>query len=383
MRRGRARGTEDALTGDDMRRLMLVLLSALSATASAQTDIAPFQASELAPGVHLLSTPAEYRGNYIGNVTIIEQRDGFIVIDSGGAVADGRRIAAFVKARSGKRIKAVAITHWHHDHPLGVSAIRDAWPKVRVIATPQTRAAMLGPALKYVALKPSEKVDAATVNQLSASLSRARAGLADPSAPEDIRARWRRVVTDVTARMGDVSGTYLVPPTETFEKELLLDDPVTPVRLLFLGRSNTDGDAVAWLPKQRIVAAGDVVVAPTPFGFYSFPGEWLLVIDRLKALDFAVLIPGHGEPQRDTGYVDRLRASIVDIRTRVGTLARQGLSLDEVKAKIDYTAQLDQFGDTPRNRQLFDAFWLKPMTVNAWKEARGEGFAQGDEALYK
>ena len=367
-----------------MRHVMLALLAtAFASAADADTDLAPFRVSQLAPGVHLLSTPAEYRGNYIGNVTVIEQRDGFVVIDSGGAAADGRRIAAFVKARSAKPVKAVAITHWHHDHPLGVSAIRDVWPKVRVIATVRTRDAMLGPALKYVGLKPSEKVDAATVNQLSASLARAQAALADPAITQDIRVRWQRVVTDVTARMGDVSGTYLVAPTETFDRELLLDDPDNPVSLRFLGRSNTDGDAVAWLPRQRIVAAGDVVVAPTPFGFYSFPEEWLGVIDRLQALDFVLLVPGHGEPQKDGRYLERLRDSIVDIRRQVGALARQGLSIEEVRAKVDYAAQLEQFGDTPRNRQLFDAFWLKPMTVNAWKEARGEAISQGDEALYK
>ena len=365
-------------------RVISAILTMLAGTgAQAEIAIAPFQVSELAPGVHLLSTPAGYRGNYIGNVTVIEQRDGFVVIDSGGAAADGRRIAAFVKARSNKPVKAVVITHWHHDHPLGVSAIRDAWPKLRVIATPQTRAAMLGPALKYVALKPSEKVDAATANQLSGSLSNAQAALANPATPDDVRLRWRKLMDDVSARMGDIKGTYLVPPTETFRERLLIDDPANPVELRFLGRSNTDGDAIAWLPKQRIVAAGDVVVAPTPFGFYSFPEEWLGVIDRLKGLDSAVLIPGHGEPQRDQAYLDKLRASIVDIRQQVGTLARQGLSLEQVQAKVDYKAQLDRFGDTPRNRQLFEAFWLNPMTVNAWKEARGETFAQGDEALYK
>ena len=43
------------------------------------------------------------------------------------------------------------------------------------------------------------------------------------------------------------------------------------MRLRFLGRANTEGDAIAWLPRQRIVMTGDVVVSPTPFGFFSFP----------------------------------------------------------------------------------------------------------------
>ena len=53
--------------------------------------LAPFVARELAPGIHLLATPSEYRGPVIGNVTVIEQSSGVVVVDSGLTAADGRR----------------------------------------------------------------------------------------------------------------------------------------------------------------------------------------------------------------------------------------------------------------------------------------------------
>ena len=68
-------------------------------------------------------------GPAISNVSIIEQSDGIVVIDSGATAADGRRIVAFVRSLTDKPVKAVVITHWHNDHPLGISAIRDAWPR--------------------------------------------------------------------------------------------------------------------------------------------------------------------------------------------------------------------------------------------------------------
>jgi glyoxylase-like metal-dependent hydrolase (beta-lactamase superfamily II) len=188
---------------------------------------------------------------------------------------------------------------------------------------------------------------------------------------------------EATARMADWPGTHLALPTETFAQELSLDDPVRPVRLIFPGRANTDGDAIAWLPKERIVVTGDVVVAPVPFGFFSFPGEWSAVLERLKAMNFAVLIPGHGEPQRDAAYLDKLIATIADIRAQVAPLARQGKGLEEVRKAVNYDAQRAIFGDTPRRKRHFEEFWLKPMTVNAWLEARGQAMVQGDEALYK
>ena len=49
---------------------------------------------------------------------------------------------------------------------------------------------------------------------------------------------------------------------------------------------------------------------------------------------------------------------------------------------MNWDAQRAIFGDSPRNRLLFDAYWLTPMTVNAWMEARGRTFEQGDETLY-
>jgi glyoxylase-like metal-dependent hydrolase (beta-lactamase superfamily II) len=109
--------------------------SLASAAAPAETAaISPFAAREIAPGVHLLGMPTDYAGPAISNVSIIEQRNGLVVIDSGATVAHGRALVAFIRSISRKPVKAVLITHWHNDHPLGISAIRDAWPRVRVIS---------------------------------------------------------------------------------------------------------------------------------------------------------------------------------------------------------------------------------------------------------
>jgi glyoxylase-like metal-dependent hydrolase (beta-lactamase superfamily II) len=124
--------------------------------------------------------------------------------------------------------------------------------------------------------------------------------------------------------------------------------------------------------------SGDMVVWPTPFGFFSFPGDWIQTLGRLKALNYAILIPGHGEPQTDTAYVDRLIGSIEDIRAQVGTLAKQGLSLEEVGKRVDFSRYRDLFGTTERAKTLFKAYWTDPMIENAWKEANGLPIVQGE-----
>jgi glyoxylase-like metal-dependent hydrolase (beta-lactamase superfamily II) len=341
--------------------------------------LAPFTARQLAPGVHLLATPPDYLGPVIGNVTLIEQSDGIVLIDSGLTAADGRRVAGFVRSITGKPVKVVVITHWHNDHPQGVSSIRAVWPAARVISTARTREHLAGPAMDDVGFAPNEAYETSLLNQLSQAEAQIQAALRDPAHDEATRGRYACMLVEYRRLAREVRGTHLVLPTETFIDALLLDDPVRPVRLIHLGRANTDGDALAWLPNERIVVTGDVVVSPTPFGFFSFPEDWIGVLERLKAMDHALLVPGHGEPQADTTYLDRLIGTLRDVRAQVGPLARQGLTLEQVRERVDYSAQTDLFGDTPRNRRLFDAFWLTPITESAWREARGEPIVQGGE----
>ncbi|HEV7661741.1 MAG TPA: MBL fold metallo-hydrolase [Allosphingosinicella sp.] len=306
-----------------MRMLVLALLLA-AFPAHAQPDLGPFTARQLAPGIHLLATPPSYRGPVIGNVTIVEQASGVVVI-----------------------------------------------------ATAATRDGIRGPAADGIGFRADERSDTIALNQLSGFLSGVRAASRNPAHDDATRARYAGMIRDIEGRMADVRGTYLVLPTETFARALLLDDPERPVRLMFLGRANTAGDAIAWLPRQRVVVTGDVVVAPTPFGFFSYPRDWIGVLERLKALDFALLVPGHGEPQADAAYLDRLIATIADIRAQMAALAGQGLTLEEVRARTDFSAQTALFGDTPRNRPQFEGFWLTPMAENAYEEARGEPIVRG------
>jgi len=356
----------------------LIVVGVAHAQDRSPEALAPFAARELAPGIHLLATPPDFLGPAISNVSIIEQSDGIVLIDSGATAADGRRIVAYVRSLTDKPVKAVVITHWHNDHPLGVSEIRAAWPDVRIISTGPTRAGLLGPASTSVGPRPDERFDTMILNQVSDSLSRIAALRSNPSNTDAQRERYDRMAREMRAFGADFRGTYLVPPTETFADTLLINDAERPVRLMFLGRANTEGDAIAWLPRQRIVMTGDVVVSPTPFGFFSFPEDWVGVLQRLKGLDFALLVPGHGEPQADAAYLDRLLATIGDIRAQVGPLARQGLSLEEVRERVDFSAQTAIFGTTPRLRLGFESYWLNPMVENAWKEARGEAIVQGD-----
>ena len=88
-------------------------------------------AEPVVAGVHVLRQAEPNFAGVIGNVTVIEQRDGLVLIDAGVSHGTGVRIVELVRAISPKPVKSVVVTHWHGDHYLGLSAIRAVTPRVR------------------------------------------------------------------------------------------------------------------------------------------------------------------------------------------------------------------------------------------------------------
>ena len=347
-------------------------------TTATAVDIAPFIAQQIHPKVNLLTMPEEWYAAAIGNVVLIEQSDGFVVVDSGINAANGRAVVRYARSLANKPIKAVMITHWHGDHPQGVSAIRDAYPKVRIITTLGTEAGLRGPASYDIGYRPDSKFDRATANLAEQNKATYRKLLEDPATAPDRKERIRKALGQFDVMTRDFVGSYLVLPTETFEHELVINDRDVPVRMLFLGRANTAGDAIAWLPRQKIVASGDIVVSPYPFGFGSYSGDWIETLGKIKALGFSTLIPGHGSPQTDSSYLDKLIAAMTDLRAQIFPLAKAGTSLEDVRKKVDFAKSIALFGDTPRTKANLQGLFFDPMIGSVYKEAIGQPILQGD-----
>ena len=333
------------------------------------------QVAPVAPGVWVLSEPA-FQVQPIGNVTVIEQDDGLVLVDAGGSAGSGRRIVEMVRALSAKPVKAIILSQWHGDKVQGLSELLKAWPGARTIATRQTQAHLADSATMNTPASPDPARNAAFVqSQLDAA-----AELESEGAKARLPAQQRGFAA--AARMFrqyalDVDGTLTLAPKEGFADRLQIADRRRPVEALFLGRANTDGDAVVWLPRQRIVVAGETVIAPFPYGYESYPASWIAVLGKLRGFPFRVLIPGHGAPQHDSQQIDRIAAALQSIEAQVGPLARQGLTLAQVQATVDAGAQQRSFvGDDPWHGLWFRAYWVQPIVESAYKEARGQPIVQ-------
>lgn len=357
--------------------LALAALCLAAPPAPAQPDPLPptygqLQTEPVADGVHVMRQPDRLWALVIGNVTIIEQSDGVVVIDSGNSYGDGRAVAAQVRALTNKPVKAIVVTHWHNDHPSGLGALVEQWPRARVISTAATRDAMRSVLTPIMAASRMPERDTQRLNGLMGLVLAVEEAARDPSLSEEERCEFAIDVRYTRSRLLMPPGTFLVLPTETFTDRLLLDDPVRPIELRFLGRANTEGDAVAWLPRQRILVTGDIVVAPSPYGFGSFPRDWIATLEEVKRFDFTTLIPGHGAPQRDRLYIDKLIDALGEVRRQVAPLAEQGLTVEQVQERVNYDALTDRFaGQSLWARRWFRTYWLIPITASAYREARG------------
>ncbi len=360
-------------------RVLLSLAVLACSPGVAPADTASLEAGarqvavRVAPGVHVLHQAEVFQPAPIGNVTVIEQVDGLVLVDTGGSRGEGERVVALVREISPKPVKAVVITHWHNDHPLGLSAILAAWPEAEVISTVRAaddiRSGLLGDLPTY----PDPEWDAARSARMLELAAEYAAEAEGPGLTDEERRGWLGVAAVARMRAADVPGTYIVAPSVTFTDRLLIDDPVAPIEILQPGRANTDGDAIVWLPTQRVLVAGDVVVSPIPFAFNVYPAEWMEVIEQLKAYDFVVLVPGHGLPMHDHAYLDQLLGAMTDVRTQVAALVAMGRTPEQVAAEADFEAQRALFaGESVWMRRWFDRYWLTPFLSSADREARGE-----------
>jgi hypothetical protein len=118
---------------------------------------------------------------------------------------------------------------------------------------------------------------------------------------------------------------------------------------------------------------------PVPFGFGSYPAEWVAALERLRGYKFKTLIPGHGAPQKDRVCIERLISLIGEVRAKVAPLAKQGVSLDDTRKQLDFAAQRELFsGGDPWLARYFDRYWVAPFVESAWKEANGISITQGE-----
>jgi cyclase len=147
----------------------------------------------------------------------------------------------------------------------------------------------------------------------------------------------------------DTPGTPIGLPNIVFADEFALFAGGVEVRALHLGRGHTNGDAIVHFPEQGVIHTGDLFLAaraPRPadrppgvniYIDYAQGGsflEWTATLDRVLALDFDTIIPGHG-PVSTRADLVRFRDDLTAMRDRIAALIAMGASKEQVVAVFE------------------------------------------------
>ena len=125
-------------------------------------------------------------------------------------------------------------------------------------------------------------------------------------------------------------------PGVTFNDSLTIELGGSVVQLDYVGRNHSDNSIVMRFPAQRALFAVDFIPVEA-LAFRDLPDsyldEWLLSLRRVEAMDFDVLLPGHGKIGRRE-HVRLFREYLEALRDAVLAGARAGKSLDQLKQEI-------------------------------------------------
>lgn len=125
-------------------------------------------------------------------------------------------------------------------------------------------------------------------------------------------------------------------PEITFSDELTIELGGKTVELAYLGPSHSDNMIVMHFPEERALFTVDFIsVKRLPYqdlGDSYFP-EWIEAIKKVEAMDFDILVPGHGPLGTRQDAIDH-RRYLDDLYDAVLQAARAGKSLDEMKRTI-------------------------------------------------
>ncbi len=143
-------------------------------------------------------------------------------------------------------------------------------------------------------------------------------------------------------------------PTLTFSDRLTIDlgGERGDLVLQYCGRGHTEGDVVAWLPRQRILFAGDLVEAEAAlYTGDAHHREWSTgTLDKIKNFGAEAIVGGRGEVPRGREAVDaaveQTRRFLTTLLSTVGGVHERGGTLKEAFAAADAELGPD-FGHWP------------------------------------
>lgn len=315
------------------------LLSAIPLSSAQERKV-----TQLADGVY------EIQHEPNGNTTVIIGDRQVFVVDSCFLPSAARLDISDIRKWTDQPVVFVLNTHFHNDHNLGNRIYMDAFPAVTIIAHEETKKDMdmFGPG----SLSREEKTESQILQMQKSGKRPDGNDLSD-----DDRKQLKDALTQLEAVIAELKDIKFQSATLTFDHDFSIDLGNREVQVKFLGRGNTNGDAVVYLPKEKIVITGDLVVYPIPYFYDGYPVEWIQALQNLAALDADTIAPGHGPILHDKTHIylirDLIKSAVDQMNERLRrTKPAMFQSLDDVKDAVDLTPFRQRFAGEDKDLGL-------------------------------
>ena len=289
---------------------------------------------QIVAGVWFLEGDEENEGHC--NNIIIEMKDYLIVVDAN--YPSGARLAqAAARSVSSKPVKYVFDTHHHGDHSFG----NPIWTSMGA-----TTFAYIGVVEEMIRSGPNGWRNAAMGRKDVAELHR--------DTPQ--------------------------PPQQTFSMSpYVIEDGSRRVEFHHFGWAHTRGDGFAYLPKEKVLCTGDVVVnGPLNVTGSANLGNWTKVITAAQKLDVVHVLPGHG-PAGGKALFSGQSRFFVELQTAVRASIQKGKKLEDLVTLRD-GAPISTVVKLPDAVSHWVGEFLPTQVRDAYEEMK-QGTPRGDLTL--
>jgi glyoxylase-like metal-dependent hydrolase (beta-lactamase superfamily II) len=201
---------------------------------------------ELGPGLYAYTAEGD------PNSGVIVGPDGVVVVDAQATPAMAAEVQARIATVTGRKVDRIVLTHYHAVRVLGASG----YPAHSIICSDVTRDMIV------------------------------------ERGQQDMDSEIGRFPRLFRGRDGIPGLTW---PTETFHGRMSLWLGEREAQIIHIGRSHTAGDTVVWLPREKVLFAGDTVeFGATPYCGDAHFTDWPGTIARLRGLGAEKMVPGRG-----------------------------------------------------------------------------------------
>ncbi|HET9166042.1 MAG TPA: MBL fold metallo-hydrolase, partial [Candidatus Angelobacter sp.] len=285
---------------------------------------------KVAEGIYLFTTTPYADVGLSGNSVAVLSEDGVLVFDSSATPGTAATVLAEIRKLTDKPVRYLVNSHWHWDHWGGNQTYLAAFPGLQIIPHEKTRELML-----TVEPRWNDKGLKADLPQfLDGFEKQIAAAKAKNAPPERTKAAEERLAADrnFLAQKLALHRTY---PNVTFSDSMTIMLGSREIQLLH-AQAITTGDTYLYLPKEKILVTGDILLSPYPFAIGgTYPAEWLKTLEKFSALAPNAIIPGHGDAETNTDFLRGNIALFQEVIRQVKADKAKGMTVEQTIEALD------------------------------------------------